>query len=80
MAATPISAAEAVKAFKTRPLVQTAKPGKLKYKDDAGNEKERDGFIVKDVSLSEEHVLAAVKRGDTVVVVTLDGKRHEARA
>lgn len=81
MARTEISAAEALKAFKTPPTVQTAKWGKIRYKDDAGNEKERDGPITKDVSAQAEHVIGAAKYSDgRVVIVTLDGKRHEARA
>lgn len=81
MARTEISKAEAVKAFKKLPLVQSAKPGKIRYKDDAGADKERDGYIVKDEELSEKLILSAAKREDgTVVVVTVDGKKHEARA
>lgn len=81
MARTEISAAEALKAFKTKPFVQTAKPGKVKYKDDAGQERERDGPLTKDVELAEAHIIGAAKYSDgRVVVVTIDGKRHEARA
>jgi hypothetical protein len=81
MARTEISAAEALKAFKTLPTVQTAKPGKIRFKDDAGNERERDGFIVKDVSATADHVTGAAKYSDgRVVITTIDGKRHEARA
>lgn len=80
MARTEISAAEALKAFKTRPIVQTAKPGKVPYKDESGAERTRDGFITKEVEATEKHVLGAAKYDDRVVIVTLDGKRHEARA
>lgn len=80
MARTEISAAEALKAFKTLPTVQVAKPGKIRFKDDAGVERERDGWITKDVTCIADHVIGAAKYADRVVVVTLDGKRHEARA
>lgn len=79
MARTEISAADALKAFKTLPTVQTARAGKIPYKDDAGNEKERNGFVVKHLSMAAEHILGAAKYGDgRVVVVTIDGKRHSA--
>ncbi len=73
-----IPAAEAVKAFKRKPLVQTATPTRLPYKSDVGKGKVRDAFIVKDEELTAAHVLAAKRYDDRVVIVTIDGKRHEA--
>ena len=79
MARTEISAAEALKAFKTLPTVQTAKPGKISYKGESGQQKERNGWIVKDESMREAHILGAAKYSDgRVVAVTIDGKRHTA--
>ena len=81
MARKEIPAADALKAFKTAPTVQTAKPGKIPYKDESGAAKERDGFITKNETATVEHVIGAAKYDDgRVVIVTIDGKRHEARA
>jgi hypothetical protein len=73
-----ISAADAIKAFRTKPDVQTATRTKVK---DKATGKERPAFEVKDVPMAAEHIMAASKYDDgRVVVVTIDGKRHEARA
>lgn len=82
MPRTEISPAEALKAFKTKPEVQTAKAGKIPVLDGEGKEiGKRDGFITKAATMSESHILAAANYDDgRVVVVTIDGKRHEARA
>jgi ribosomal protein S4E len=78
MAGTKISAAEAVKAFKTRPMVQTARVGKVQVDAGDGKKTERDGYVTKDEQLSEKHILSAVKFDDRLVVVTIDGRKHEA--
>ena len=73
-----ISAADAIKAFRTKPDVQTAT--RVKVKDKATG-KEKSVFETKMAQLSVEHILGAAKYDDgRVVVVTIDGNRHEARA
>lgn len=75
----PVTPAEAVKAFGTRkPHVQTARPGRVRYRDEeTGAEKTRDGFITAEEPLKEEHILSAVRLADgRVIAVTIDGKRH----
>lgn len=72
-----ISAAEAVKAFRTKPDVQVTVRVKIKDKDTG---KEKPSFEPKMVPLSAEHVTGAAKYDDgRVVVTTIDGQRHEAR-
>lgn len=78
MARTQVSAAHALKAFRNAPLVMTARPGKVRYVKD-GVEKERDGYVTKEVSATEEHVISAAQYDDRMVVVTIDGKRHEQK-
>ena len=78
MARVEIAAAAALLAFPTRPTVQTARPAKIKYKD-GETQKERDGFVTDNVSCTEEHVLGAAQYGDHVVMVTIDGRRHEGK-
>ncbi len=82
MARIEISAADALKAFKTRPTVQLAKVGKVAVKDANGNKAgEKSGFIVSSTTATEAHVIGAAKYDDgRVVIVTLDGQKHEARA
>lgn len=77
-----IPAGEALKHFKTRPTVQTARSVKVEVKDDAGHVVgKRDAYETRDVSCGEEHVLAAAKYSDgRVTIVTIDGKRHETSA
>ena len=80
---TEIPAAEAVKRFAKEDItVQTATPCKIKVKDADGKDtgKERDGFKTKDEALAAEHILSAVKGGGKVVIVTIDGRKHEAAA
>jgi len=78
MAKTEIKASEALQAFKGGKIeVQTAKPVKVKGEDG----KERDAYEVKLAPLAAEHILAASKYDDgRVVIVTIDGRKHEARA
>lgn len=78
MAKTKISAAEALKAFKGKSVeVQEARPAKTKGDDG----KERQGFETKMATLAEKHVLDAAQHDDgRVTIVTIDGRRHEARA
>lgn len=78
MASKKISAAEAMKSFRSAGIkVQTATPGKAKGTDGV----ERYVMEVASARLSEEHILDAVVREDGVaVIVTIDGVRHEARA
>ncbi len=82
MARTEISAADALKAFKTKPSVQLAKAGKVPVLDEHGKKVgEKNGFITSSASATEAHVVGAAKYDDgRVVMVTLDGQKHEARA
>ncbi len=76
MARIELLAAEAVKAFKTRPSVQVARRVMKKDKD---TNKDRPSFETKAEPLAAEHVIGAAKYDDgRVVVVTVDGKRHTA--
>lgn len=77
MASTKISAAEAMKHFRSAGIkVRTATPVKVKGEDGVV----RDAMEVKDEQLSEEHILgAALRDGGTAVITTIDGTRHEAR-
>lgn len=78
MAKSQITAAEALKAFRTRPAVQVAT--RITVKDKTTG-KEKPAFDVKDMPLDAEHVTGAARYDDgRVVVTTIDGKRHEARA
>lgn len=72
-----IPAAEAVKAFRRKPLVQTATPTRAPYKSAWGKLSVRDDFVVKDEELSARHILSAKRYADRIVIVTIDGKRHE---
>lgn len=78
MAKTKISATEALKAFKGKSIeVQEARF--VKKTDDAG--KVREVADVKMAPLAEKHVLDAAQYDDgRVTIVTIDGRRHEARA
>lgn len=72
-----ISAAEALKAFKTKPTVQVAR--QVKAKNDKGQDVTR--YEVEEAKLAEAHITGAVKRDDgKVVVSTVDGQKHEADA
>lgn len=72
-----ISAADAVKAFKSQSItVQTATPAKVKGADG----KMRDGFKTNMTPLAEEHVLAARVADGRIVMVTIDGRKYEAAA
>ncbi len=75
---TEISAAEALKTFKGKAIeVQEARAVTLKGEDG----KERPGFKTEMKPISEKHVLAAASYDDgRVTIVTIDGRRHEARA
>ena len=77
MSSKTIKAADAIKLFGKQDIqVQEAKPAKLKGDDG----KERPGFKTEMKSLSEKHVLSAREYDDgKVVIVTIDGRRHEAR-
>ena len=76
MARKEISATEAIKAFaKSGIKVQEAKAVTLKGEDG----KERPGFKTDDVPLREAHILSAADYGDRITIVTIDGRRHEAR-
>jgi len=74
---TEISAAEALKAFKGKIEVQTAKAVNVKGE----NGKERDAYDVKMAPLATEHVLSAKRYDDgRVTITTIDGRKHEAGA
>jgi hypothetical protein len=75
---TEISAAEAFKAFKGRGVkVRTAKAVTVKGEDG----KERPGYETEEAALAESHIIGAAQYDDgRVTIVTLDGRRHEARA
>ena len=76
MAGTKITAAEAVKFFKGADIsVQTARPVKVKGDDGVM----RPAFETKRAPLAEAHIHAAADYGDRVVIVTIDGQRHEAQ-
>jgi hypothetical protein len=81
MKRTEISAADALKAFKTKPSVQVAKAVKIPVVQDGRKVGERPGFETKTVSCAEEHVTGAAKYGDgRVVITTIDGAKHETNA
>lgn len=71
---TDIPAAEAVKHFRRKPLVQTATP--VETQDASG--RKRVVFNVKDEELAAAHIMAAKRFSDRVVIVTIDGKKHAA--
>lgn len=71
--ATQISKAEALKAFKTLPMVQTAR--RVKVKDENGVEREK--FETRDTSMALGHITGAARYEDRIVVTTIDGKKHE---
>ncbi|MGQ0545549.1 MAG: hypothetical protein ACT4P3_09490 [Betaproteobacteria bacterium] len=76
MAPKDIRAADAVKLFRNV-KVQIATPVTVKGEDG----KERPGFKTEDVALAAEHVLSARRYEDgRVAIVTIDGRKHEARA
>lgn len=78
MAATrmEITAGDAMKFFKGAKIaVQDAKVVKVKGEDG----KTREGFDVKNAELAERHIIGAADYGDRVAIVTLDGKRYEAK-
>lgn len=80
MARVQVSAAQALKVFKTPPMVQVAKAARIPVADGEGNAAgERDGYVVETTSCRAEHVLAAAQYDDHVAIVTIDGKRHEAK-
>lgn len=75
MAATKITAAEALKFFKGGEVtVRITRAVKVKGEDGV----ERMVNEPKKVPLSEAGILSAADHGDKVVIVTIDGKRHEA--
>ncbi len=78
MAKTKIGAAEALKTFKGKSIsVQEARF--VKNKGDDG--KVRDVAETKMEALAERHVLDAARYDDgRTVIVTIDGRRHEAAA
>jgi hypothetical protein len=78
MGSKTMKAADALKLFgKTDIQVQEAKPVKLKGDDG----KERPGFKTEMKPLAEKHILSAKEHDDgRVTIVTIDGRRHEARA
>ncbi len=77
MAARQISAAEAVKAFRSQSVkVRVATPTKVKGEDG----KTREGFSVEMAPLTEAHVLSAVDYGDRIVMTTINGRKYETAA
>jgi len=78
MGSKTIKAADAIKLFGKQDIqVQEAKPAKLKGEDG----KERPGFKADMKPLAEKHILSAKEYDDgKVTIVTIDGRRHEARA
>lgn len=72
-----IAAADAVKLFgKSDIKVRVAKRITVRDKD---TKKEREGFDVKETALAAEHILAAADFGDRVGIVTIDGRKYEAK-
>lgn len=76
MAATKISAAEAMKFFKDA-KIEVRRVRSVKVKGDDGGE--RMANEAKLVPLSADGILSAADHGERVVIVTTDGKRHEAK-
>ena len=76
MARKEIAAAEAIKAFGKQSItVQAARQVTVKGADDV----ERPGFKTTDEPLAVKHIIAAADYSDRVTIVTLDGRRYEAR-
>jgi hypothetical protein len=76
MAGTPITAAEALKAFKGADIsVRTIRAIKVKGADGI----EREVPEAKNRPLSEAGILSAVDFGDRVAITTSDGKKYEAK-
>ena len=72
-----ISAADAVKAFKSAGIsVRTGRATKVKGEDG----KTRDSYEVKNVPLAEAHVLAASEIDGRVVMTTIDGAKYDTKA
>lgn len=71
-----ISAGEALKFFKVRPSVQTAVRA---YEQRGDGKAPREKYQVESVPCRPEHVMAAKRCADRVVIVTIDGQRHESR-
>lgn len=74
---TEIGAVEALKSFKTKNIeVQEAR-----FVKKIVDGKQREVAEPKAVPLAERHVIGAAQYDDgRVVIVTIDGRRHEARA